>query len=163
MKKHSVVREQSPLWMRQATVDTELLEYHVLKYTNVTLDTWGACLTEAALPIAEEARSSSSLARSQRVPGWDDKEVTQLFKPERWLKVNNSPMTGRGEFDNVEYDCTAGPVLTSGAGPRGCFGKRLAYLEMMIIIVVLVWDFLDEHDNFTTMPTRRYVELERAD
>ncbi|KAG6233464.1 hypothetical protein E4U26_002014 [Claviceps purpurea] len=164
----------SPNLLRQATVDTEILGHHIPKGTTVFLMVGGASITEPAMRIANEARSPSSQAHSQRMPSWDDDEVAD-FRPERWLKTNGEKTgTDAGEFDNLEYDCNAGPMLSFGAGSRGCFGKRLAYLEVRIMITLLVWNFtfekcaLDlssyvERDEFTTIPTRCYVKLKQAE
>ncbi|KAG6272111.1 hypothetical protein E4U49_002952 [Claviceps purpurea] len=164
----------APNLLRQATVDTEILGHHIPKGTTVFLTVGGASITEPAMPVADEARSPSSLAHSQRLPSWDDDEIAQ-FKPERWLKTrDDETRTGTGEFDNLEYDCNAGPMLNFGAGPRACFGKRLAYLEMRTMITLLVWNFtfercapdlssFAERDEFTTVPTHCYVKLQRAE
>ncbi|KAG5962300.1 hypothetical protein E4U58_003935 [Claviceps cyperi] len=164
----------APNLLRQATVDTEILGHHIPKGTTVFLMVGGPSITEPAMRIANEARSPSSLAHSQRMPSWDDDEVAE-FKPERWLKTSGDKIgTDAGEFDNIEYDCNAGPMLSFGAGSRGCFGKRLAYLEMRIMITLLVWNFtfekcaLDlssyaERDEFTTIPSRCYVKLQRSE
>ncbi|KAG5949809.1 hypothetical protein E4U53_005750 [Claviceps sorghi] len=163
-----------PSILRQATVDTEILGHDVPKGTSIFLLAGGASLTEPAMPLASEARSPGSQGHSQRVPSWDDDDITQ-FKPERWLKTSgNSTGTGVGEFDNVEYDPNAGPLLSFGAGLRGCFGKRLAYLEMRIMVALLVWNFTfkkcAEHlssdvewDEFTCVPVHCYVKLEQAE
>ncbi|KAG6039833.1 hypothetical protein E4U41_002036 [Claviceps citrina] len=162
-----------PMLIRQTTVDTELFGHHVPKDTTILVTVWGPSVTEPAMPAAHGARSPSSQAHSQRLPSWAEDEVTH-FKPERWLKMRDSTRTGVDEFDNLEHDCNAGPMLTFGAGPRGCFGKRLAHLEMKIMIALLVWNFsfqkcaehlsiYVEHDELTCMPARCYVKLERAD
>ncbi|KAG6084456.1 hypothetical protein E4U15_001628 [Claviceps sp. LM218 group G6] len=162
-----------PTLLRQATVDTEVLGYHIPKGTQIFLGI-GPSITEPAMPVSEEARSPSSLAYRQRLPSWDDDEITH-FKPERWLKTRGGKTkTGAGEFDNVEYNCNAGPILSFGAGSRACFGKRLAYLEMRIMITLLVWNFAFEkcapelsgyveRDEFTCVPTCCYVKLQRAE
>ncbi|KAG5980676.1 hypothetical protein E4U55_003776 [Claviceps digitariae] len=163
-----------PLLVREATVDAEILGHRIPKGTSILMIVGGASLTEPALQIAHEARSLSSQAQKQRVPNWDDEEITQ-FKPERWLKPSStSTRTGDEEFGHVEYDPNAGPILSFGAGPRGCFGKRLAYLELRITIALLVWNFAFEKcapdlstyvesDEFTCVPTYCYVRLNRVE
>ncbi|KAK3950851.1 hypothetical protein QBC32DRAFT_6304 [Pseudoneurospora amorphoporcata] len=64
---------------------------------------------------------------------WDDGDLGE-FKPERWLKTNKE--TGREDFDPL-----AGPMLTFGLGPRGCYGKRLAMMSLRIHFVMIVWWF----------------------
>ena len=55
-----------------------------------------------------------------------------LFNPERWRREE----TGKEVFDAV-----SGLLLTFGLGPRGCYGRRPAYLEMKLMLVLLVWGF----------------------
>ncbi|KAK9419185.1 putative Cytochrome P450 monooxygenase [Seiridium unicorne] len=74
------------------------------------------------------------------------------FEPRRWLKLkdNTRPDSeiGDAELDHedlssdaFELDPHSGPALTLGAGPRGCAARRLAYLELRTIVVMLVWNF----------------------
>jgi cytochrome P450 len=51
-----------------------------------------------------------------------------LFKPERWIVGD-------------EFDATAGPQLAFDLGTRGCYGKRLVYVEMRILLTLIVWNF----------------------
>ncbi|KAG6006805.1 hypothetical protein E4U21_006696 [Claviceps maximensis] len=161
--------------MRTATVDTEILGHHIPKGTLCFLIVGGASFTAPPMPIAHESRSPSIRAHRERVSNWNDDEIGH-FKPERWLKtsVNSTTRTGVGEFDNLQFDPTAGPMLTFGAGPRGCFGKRLAYLELRVKIVLLVWNFTlekcapdlssyGEFDELLCLPTHCYVKLGRAE
>lgn len=108
--------------------------------------------------IPEEDRSSTSQAAQLRspVPDWDNEDVT-LFKPERWLKTDE-----KGE---KVFDPLAGPNRPFGAGVRGCFGRKLAYLQMKIVFFMLVWEFdfpklaeelsgFDGVDRFTHKPVQ---------
>jgi cytochrome P450 len=52
------------------------------------------------------------------------------FSPERWLV--NDETTGIWV-----YDATAGPVFPFGLGMRGCFGRKLAYYELRIVITLI--------------------------
>ena len=85
------------------------------------------------------------------------------FKPERWLAHDEKG----GEI----YDALAGPQLAFGLGPRGCFGKRLAYTQLRVMIVLIVWEFeLKECppelsgnkavDTLTHHPQQCFVRLE---
>ena len=51
-----------------------------------------------------------------------------LFKPERWIMG--------GEFDG-----TAGPQLAFGLGTRGCYRKRLVYVEMEILLTLIMCNY----------------------
>ncbi|KAH7126010.1 hypothetical protein EDB81DRAFT_810281 [Dactylonectria macrodidyma] len=64
--------------------------------------------------------------------------------------------------------------MSFSLGPRGCFGKRLAYLEMRIVLALLMWNFrfaklqgelakYDTLEGVTVMPRSCYVGLERVE
>lgn len=38
-------------------------------------------------------------------------------------------------------DLMAGPHITFGGGTRGCFGKKMAYLNMRIMLSIILWNF----------------------
>lgn len=61
----------------------------------------------------------------------------EKFDPDRWL----APAPSDGDDKKVVFDPTAGPQMAFGWGARGCFGKRLAYLELKIIFTLLLWSF----------------------
>jgi hypothetical protein len=118
------------------------------------------------LPVDDSKRSESSLNAKNLVGQWnpDEKEM-KTFLPERWLV--------RGKDGREEYDAQAGPHLAFGLGPRGCFGRRLAYLQMRIIMVLMIWNFeLKETppavsswgavNKLARHPTMCYVRLEKA-
>ncbi|KAK2040041.1 cytochrome P450 [Colletotrichum somersetense] len=124
----------APLVDREALCDTELLGHRVLKGTVVICLNRGPSMLRPALPVDEAARSESSRAAGAKVQAWDDADIGQ-FRPERWLVAGS---TAGAEF---EFDQQAGPQLAFGLGPRGCFGRRLAYLELRIILTLIVWNF----------------------
>ena len=87
-----------------------------------------------------------------------------LFRPERWLVTSDG--------SEIRFDGHAGPVLAFGLGARGCFGRRLAYLEIRLVLALLVWnlDFKElkgllasdeTHEGITTTPKYCYVALDR--
>ncbi|KAJ8109698.1 hypothetical protein ONZ43_g6062 [Nemania bipapillata] len=119
-----------PVVDRQAVVDTELMGYHIPKGTVVTCLVTGPSMTSPAFPIDESRRSAGSKGgERQRHRPWDPRDMAS-FKPERWL-------VGKAN----DFDAGAGPQLAFGLGTRQCFGKRLAHLEMRIMIALIVWGF----------------------
>ena len=163
-----------PIIIREAVVDTTVLGKPIPKGTSVVMYTNGPSYVFPGVPVAEELRSESSRAARQRVGVWDD-ETMARFTPERWLKNKDPAEAGGGanEFDSVEFDAQSGPMLTFGAGPRGCFGRRLAYLEIRLVTALLVWNFEFEKcpealssynakDILTTMPRKCFVKLRRV-
>ncbi|KAF9877077.1 hypothetical protein CkaCkLH20_05343 [Colletotrichum karsti] len=121
----------APLLDREALCDTELLGHHIPKGTVVMCLGRGPSMMKPAIPVDDSKRSKSSIAAKARV--WEDEDIGQ-FKPERWL-------AGDAEKDSYEFDQQAGPQLAFGLGTRGCFGRRLAYLELRIIVTLIVWNF----------------------
>lgn len=120
----------APVVDRQAVVDTELLGYYVPKGTVVTCLVAGASMMSPPFKIEEGLRSpTSQTARKEgRDRAWKPEDISS-FKPERWLRSSG------------EFDAAAGPQLAFGLGTRGCYGKRLAYLELRILLTLIVWNF----------------------
>jgi cytochrome P450 len=95
--------------------------------------------------IDESRRSESSRAAKKdgRAREWDPEDMA-VFKPERWLVPASSPGQEKpqeGQGEQFEFDSSAGPQLAFGLGPRGCFGKRLAYLQLRIMVTLILWNF----------------------
>ena len=76
---------------------------------------------------------------AKKVGSWDQIDVRE-FKPERWIVQ---------EDDDEVFDPLAGPLIVFGLGPRACFGRKLAYLELRQAIVLLLWNF-----EFQRVPAR---------
>lgn len=113
--------------------------------------------------INESVRSlSSQRAALQRgVKAWDPKTVRE-FRPERWLAT-----LGDG---TISFDSQAGPSLPFSDGMRGCYGRKLAYLQLKIVFTLLVWSFeflpcaqalssYDGLERLTRGPKQCYVRL----
>ncbi|KAK0611972.1 cytochrome P450 [Immersiella caudata] len=124
----------SPVINRDVLVDTEILGKKVPKgsilFMNLRID-------HDPYPVDEAVRSPTSrLAQAKRTrggfegeSGWD----IGRFEPRRWLTRDAE---GREVFDAYSL-----PTLGFGGGYRGCFGKRLAMMELRIIMVTLVLNF----------------------
>jgi len=163
-----------PVIIREAVVDTTVLGQPIPKGTSVVIYTNGPSYVFPGVPVAEELRSESSRAARDRVGVWDDEGLAR-FTPERWLKPRDpadAATADAGEFGGLEFDAQSGPMLTFGAGPRGCFGRRLAYLEIRIVTALLAWNFEFEKcpealssysakDILTTMPKKCFVKLRK--
>ncbi|XDG09713.1 hypothetical protein ABKA04_009328 [Annulohypoxylon sp. FPYF3050] len=119
----------APVVDRVALVDTELLGHRIPKGTVVTCLVSGASMMSPAFEIENSRRSASSQAAitEGRHRAWDPTDMA-VFKPERWLVGG-------------EFDASAGPQLAFGLGTRGCYGKRLVYLEMRIVLALVLWNF----------------------
>jgi cytochrome P450 len=154
--------------MRTAVHDTTLLGHRIPKGVDVYMMANGPgymapnTVNEA---ITENMRSESSRANKDRaVPLWEDSDIT-TFKPERWIKTD--------EKGAETFNAHAGPALQFGGGLRGCFGKKMAYLEMRIFISLLVWSFdlelvpeklrgFEAFDALTHKPKQCYVVLKET-
>ncbi|KAH8646845.1 cytochrome P450 [Xylariales sp. PMI_506] len=146
---------------REATVDTTVLGRRIPKGTTLLFPSTGPGFTEPPIPVDDSLRSETS--RSQyRGRHWDPSDCGQ-FNPNRWLTKD-----GDG---NLKFDSQSGPFLSFGQGPRGCFGRKLAYQELRMIVVLLVWNFhlkeldgkIQSHDiveGVSSVPKYTYVALE---
>ncbi|KAI1757712.1 cytochrome P450 [Xylaria castorea] len=152
-----------PITLREALVDTVILGHKIPKGTPIFLLSDGPDYQSPPIPIPEHTRSPSS--RDKRLYGsWDPSDM-HLFKPDRWLKTD--------ENGNEVYDAQSGPMMAFGLGSRGCFGRRLAYLETRIVLASLVWNFefhklsdelssRDSYDSITRNPVQCYVSLTKV-
>ncbi|KAI9150088.1 Cytochrome P450 monooxygenase TRI13 [Paramyrothecium foliicola] len=151
----------TPMFAREAIVDTVLLGHHIPKGVTLLFNNAGPGFLTQPLADQDMKRSESSVVKN-RSKTWNADDL-RLFKPERWLKEENG---------KTVYDSQAGPFLTFSLGPRGCFGRRLAYLELRLVMTLLIWNFrfgkldgalanYDTKESVTVMPKNCYVALER--
>ncbi|KAI1622060.1 cytochrome P450 [Exophiala viscosa] len=152
--------------VRIATVDTTVLGHVIPKGTNLFLLQMGPGYFLPPFPIADSQRHESSLKAQYQVGAWTpDADDMKKFRPERWLVTDAD--------GNEAFDSQAGPHLAFGLGPRGCFGRRLGYLQMRIILVLMIWNFellplpaelnlFDAIDTLATSPKQCYVRLAKA-
>ncbi|KAG7044339.1 cytochrome P450 [Colletotrichum scovillei] len=148
---------------RECREDTVILGHVIPRGTTVIVPNQGPSFTEPGYEIEERLRSPSSRKAAadfgSRV--WDSHEMGR-FEPDRWLV--------RDEKGNDEYNASAGPTLPFGLGLRGCFGRKLAYMEMKLLITLLIWSFefqkcpenLSSYESITSLtrkPVQCYVRL----
>lgn len=149
---------------RDATTDTTLLGRHVPKGTTVWIIPLGPSYDAPAMPVADNLRSETSLAKG--CAHWASLDDLHEFKPDRWLKPDE-------ETGVLKFDSKAAPMQTFGGGLRACFGRRLAYIQIKVLAALLVWNFeflpLDEElagfdvqETTITKPVHCYVRLGRA-
>ena len=148
--------------VRVAKEDTDVLGYHIPAGTDVFMLNNGPGFMSPGFEIDESRRRPSSRANKDNSDGeWDTADIG-AFNPDRWLT--------RDEKGAEVYNARAGPQLVFGFGPRSCFGKRLAYLEMRIMFVLILWHFelkkappeLSGYaavDTMTTKPQQCFVRL----
>ncbi|KAF2972820.1 hypothetical protein GQX73_g697 [Xylaria multiplex] len=178
LRLHSPIGAQ----IREAIVDTDLLGQNTQRNERIQHKDWQALLSNTSrdyqipiligtgpdflspsIPVPDSIRSNTSEKRYE-YGSWDPEDM-HLFNPERWIKVD--------EEGTEIYDHQAGPFLSFGLGPRGCSGRQLAYLELRIVLVLLIWNFKFHRvtgeigsyasvDKMTTNPKFCYVHLSRC-
>lgn len=149
------VGNTSALGAREALHDTTVLGCRIPKGTTVIYPTIGRGILSPSFKVEESLRTSKCQQdqRDGRTSAWDDADIA-LFKPERWLKRKSAPDTKDTLIDgertaseiswddhDLVFDGNAGPVSTFGKGARGCFGRRLAYVEFRILLTLIIWNF----------------------
>ena len=119
--------------IRNAKVDMDLLGYRIPAGTDVYLLSNGPGFMSPAFEVDESRRSPTSRENKDKSGGQWNSAGIGAFNPDRWLTYDEKG----GEFFNPR----AGPQLAFGGGPRGCYGKRAAYINLRILIVLVVWNF----------------------
>ncbi|RYP09689.1 hypothetical protein DL764_001115 [Monosporascus ibericus] len=117
---------------RDASRDTVLFGHRIPKGTTVLLVAQGPDFSSPSFSVENAERYLISKAEPQQFPGNGDKDL-RVFDPQRWLV--------RKDNGEVSFDGASRPQLGFGLGPRACWGRRLALLEMRIAISMLVWKF----------------------
>ncbi len=158
---------------RQCTVDTVVLGHAIPRGTTVVVVNKGPGYTAPNLPIPEALRSETAQkALADRGGGgadmgyyrMRDEDGMDTFDPRRWLVRNRE--TGVDEFDATAY-----PSIPFGLGQRGCFGRRMVYVQFKQLLTLLVWQFAflpcpealsgyDAVQVLTNKPRQCYVALQ---
>ncbi|KAF4448428.1 hypothetical protein F53441_8151 [Fusarium austroafricanum] len=124
--------------IRTTTQEVVILGHNVPKHTEVLMLNNGPGSFMAPLYVDESKRSHSSRETAGKIGQWSEKGMRE-FSPDRWLVKDDE---GR-----LTFDPNAGPRHSFGAGPRACFGRKWAGLEVRIMIFLIVWHF-----NLETTP-----------
>ncbi|KAK7224694.1 hypothetical protein V2G26_012697 [Clonostachys chloroleuca] len=117
--------------MRQALVDTEILGFPIPKGAELFLNYH---INLPPIPVPESKRSRGSRAAVAKMgDGLNEKAGQNLdvFEPRRWLVRDEK--TGNDKFNRFAI-----PALPFGGGPRGCFGRKLAVLELRMVVQLLI-------------------------
>lgn len=148
---------------RETMVDTTLLGHRIPKGVTLLISSAGPGYYSPTIQVPDAARNPTSLTKHWGGE-WNTEDMT-TFKPERWLQADAATGT-------ASYNPQAGPFLSFDLGPRSCFGKRLAYLEMRVVLTLLLWNFhfrklspeLSKNDTLesvTSMPKTCYAGIDR--
>ncbi|TID01590.1 Cytochrome P450 3A11 [Colletotrichum higginsianum] len=153
-----------PVIDRQCTQDTVILGHHIPEGTHVFLPNFGPSFTSPPNEIDETLRGETSqlAAKERGIRSWPVNDM-EVFRPERWLMQDEQ--TG-----NEVYNATAGPTIPFGLGTRGCFGRKLAYLELRLLISLIIWNFellpcgkelssYEPIEGITSKPKQCYIRL----
>ena len=97
----------TPRLVRVATVDTELLGYHIPKGAHIMCTSY---VGEAPFDVPESLRSPKSQAAKKNVDSNWDANMAQFY-PERWLDEGGN------------FNPQAMRRLAFSTGPRACFGE----------------------------------------
>lgn len=162
-----------PTLIRESLVDTEILGHAIPKGTMVFLCINSQSFMRPSFPINETKRSETSRLAKNQHGEWDPSNMGE-FVPERWLKKGKKEINPSNIVEREVFDPHAGPQISFGAGPRSCFGRKLAYVEMRIALTLLIWAFeflpmegerdsMEVLESFTLQPKYCYVKLRKID
>lgn len=150
--------------VREAQVDTVVLGRRVPRGTQVIMQLRGPSITEREFAVDEALRSEGARSQKDARGAWA--ADPEAFLPERWLKTEEGGATA--------FDSQAGPFLTFSNGVRGCFGRRLAYLELRFLMTLVFWNFelgplpeelntFEAVDSLTTKPVKCFVRISETE
>lgn len=119
-----------PISFREAIQDCTILGHQIPSGTPIVLMTQDVMHQEATHPN-QELKSAPS--RSASPGGLESLGIAgpplNEFHPGRWVSADG------------DFDPNAAASMPFSGGSRGCFGQKIAMLEMRIFLVILVWNF----------------------
>lgn len=155
-----------PVSFRQTLVNCEILGHRIPAHTPIILVTAGPSYASPDTERITPTKSSQSLSEKNSLEAYSSPPrppqlyCRDTFAPERWLQSG-------------KFDPNAVHMLPFSAGSRGCFGKRIAMLELRILIAVLILRFgfpllgstlsgYQVRDGLTSRPAYCYVSPRKA-
>lgn len=142
-----------PVSFRETTRQCDILGHTVPAGTPIILITAGPSYNSPRMPqVPEYVRSKSSQAKVPTLRDFKDSAASHpiattitsttanrmrpsplsVFDPERWLRTEDDSK------DGYSFNPAAVHSLPFSAGSRGCFGKKIAMLEMKIFFVIFI-------------------------
>lgn len=158
-----------PTVIRESIVDTQILGHQIPKGTMIFFVINAEGFLQPAFEIDEMKRAETSRQAKDLYGEWNPVGIGE-FNPLRWLKTEGGDE--QQPSGQEIFNPHAGPQLTFGAGPRSCFGRKLAFVELRIAVTLLTWTFeflemderlsnLETEDFFTLLPRNCYVKLRK--
>ncbi|KAL5583935.1 hypothetical protein FOVSG1_015286 [Fusarium oxysporum f. sp. vasinfectum] len=150
--------------VREAMSDTEILGHRIPRGCQVFMVNGGPGFLSPSFPVDETLRSPTSRQAKSR-GSWDESKDLKIFDPERWLFLK--------EDGSIGFDAIAGPQLGFGAGARQCWGRRMAQLQVKVIMALVVWNFefleipeslggYAAYDGISRQPQQTFVRLRKT-
>ncbi|KAF1999193.1 cytochrome P450 [Amniculicola lignicola CBS 123094] len=131
-----VLRLHATIMSRMALRDTQIFGKHIPKGATVWMLCNGPGFHSPSFDDAIKKRGPSTETDFSK--DWDESRDMFTFEPERWLR----PKKGVAATDeDVEFNANAAPQAAFGLGMRGCWGRKLAYVELRMLVALVVWHF----------------------